>query len=101
MWELFIPGLAERELYKFEVRHRGTGAAELKSDPYGRAAELRPATASIVAGSTYVWGDDAWLHARARRDWLRAPMSIFEVHAGSWQRHGDGASGTSASWRPS
>ena len=91
VWELFIPGLADGELYKFEVRHRGTGVVQLKSDPYGRAAELRPATASMVSGSTYAWADAAWLGARATRDWLHAPMSIFEVHAGSWQRHGDGA----------
>ncbi|MBS0387485.1 MAG: 1,4-alpha-glucan branching enzyme, partial [Proteobacteria bacterium] len=90
VWELFVPGLAAGELYKFEIRHRLNGAVVLKTDPYGRATELRPGTASIVCDSHYAWGDGDWLRARRERDWLHAPMSIYEVHAGSWRQHGDG-----------
>jgi len=90
VWELFVPGLKAGELYKFELRHRTAGAVVLKSDPYGRAAELRPGTASIVCDSHYAWRDQPWLAQRRQRDWLHAPMSIYEVHAGSWRQHADG-----------
>ncbi len=91
VFELFLPGLAPGEIYKFEVRHRDTGALALKSDPYARKTELRPATASRIAATTpYDWHDANWLTARGARSWLHAPMSIYEVHAGSWRRHPDG-----------
>ena len=90
VWELFVPALGLGELYKFEIRHRVTGAVVLKSDPYGRATELRPGTASVVCDSHYGWSDGDWLRARRERDWLHTPMSIYEVHAGSWRQHGDG-----------
>ena len=87
VWELFMPGLGAGEFYKFEIRSRHDGALTLKSDPYGRASELRPATASIVTQSAHSWGDGEWMQRRAQRDWLHAPMSIYEVHAASWRRH--------------
>jgi 1,4-alpha-glucan branching enzyme len=91
VWEIFIPGLGAGELYKFEIRSRHTGAVFLKSDPCARAAELRPATASIVtAPSTFEWHDREWIEQRAEADWLHAPMSIYEVHLGSWRRKADG-----------
>jgi 1,4-alpha-glucan branching enzyme len=91
VWELFLPGLGPGELYKFEIRNRATGALLLKSDPYMREAELRPATASQVATpSAFSWGDSAWMEARARGSWLKAPMSIYELHLGSWRRGPDG-----------
>ena len=91
VFELFVPGIGAGELYKFELRHRDSGALQLKSDPYARRAELRPATASIVdAGGPYAWRDADWMRARAAHDWLHAPMSIYEVHLGSWQRRADG-----------
>jgi len=90
VWEIFMPGLVPGELYKFELRHRGSETLTLKCDPYGRASELRPGTASIVSDSHHAWGDAGWLRARRERDWLHAPMSIYEVHAGSWRQHGDG-----------
>ncbi|HEX7416523.1 MAG TPA: 1,4-alpha-glucan branching protein GlgB [Steroidobacteraceae bacterium] len=95
VWEIFVPGIGADELYKFEVRNRETGAIFLKSDPFARATELRPATASLVArdgeaDSGFAWSDGEWLQARASRDWLHAPMSIYEVHPGSWQRRADG-----------
>ena len=90
IWELFIPGIPAESLYKFEIRNRDSGAVVVKADPYARAFELRPNTAARVqAPSQHAWTDSAWLQDRAQRDWLRAPMSIYEVHAGSWRRHPD------------
>ena len=91
VWELFIPGLAVGEVYKYEIRSRHNGTVQLKTDPYARAMEMRPATASLVTDpASYAWRDDAWMQARPRHDWLHAPASIYEVHLGSWQRHADG-----------
>ncbi|MCC7256887.1 MAG: 1,4-alpha-glucan branching protein GlgB [Gammaproteobacteria bacterium] len=92
VWELFLPGLAARSVYKYEIRNRFGGEVLLKSDPMARLAELRPATASVVIGpSPYRWGDGEWLHRRAGQRWLEAPMSIYEVHLGSWRRREDGS----------
>jgi len=86
VWELFIPDIEEGALYKFEVRSH-SGAIALKSDPYGNQFQLRPETACIVtADSDYRWHDDAWLEQRKRLNWQEAPLSIYEVHLGSWQR---------------
>ena len=89
VWEIFLPGIGAGELYKYEIRGRG-GAVFLKSDPLARGGELRPGTASIVSASHYRWNDGDWVQRRGRHDWLHAPMSIYEVHAGSWRRHPDG-----------
>jgi 1,4-alpha-glucan branching enzyme len=87
IWELFIPGLAEGEVYKYEVKSRNGGTLALKSDPYGFYAELRPKTASIVYDiNRYTWHDQDWLAERARRQALDAPLAIYEVHLGSWMR---------------
>ncbi len=86
IWELFIPGLSANTLYKFEIRSRIGGQILLKTDPYGKQFELRPGTASIVTAETeYQWNDEAWVDYREKRDWLHEPMSIYEVHLGSWQ----------------
>jgi 1,4-alpha-glucan branching enzyme len=91
VWELFIPDLAPGCLYKFEIRNRHTGSLFIKSDPYGRSFEVRPKTASIVAADTdFQWNDADWLQHRKDRDWLHEPMSVYEVHLGSWQRGMDG-----------
>src|SRR5512134_3583706 len=91
VWELFIPGVAPGALYKFELRQRASGRVFVKSDPYARATEFRPGTASRVpSGDAYGWGDGAWMEQRPRWDWLHAPLNIYEVHAGSWRRHPDG-----------
>ncbi|MCC6653286.1 MAG: 1,4-alpha-glucan branching protein GlgB, partial [Candidatus Eisenbacteria bacterium] len=91
VWELFIPGLAAGTLYKFEIRNRHSGAVLVKSDPYGQRFELRPATAGCVpAPAAHAWADGDWLARRAQWDWLHAPVSIYELHAGSWRRHPDG-----------
>src|SRR6478735_2743161 len=87
VWELFIPDLADGEKYKFEIR---TTAGQLlkKSDPFGVAFEQPPQTASIVHdASGYVWGDEEWMKNRRELGaWLDRPMSIYEVHLGSWAR---------------
>jgi 1,4-alpha-glucan branching enzyme len=91
VWELFVPGVAPGEPYKFEIRSRHGGPVFLKADPLARAAESRPATASVVAApSAHAWNDAGWMQARAGRDWLHAPMSIYELHLGSWRRGADG-----------
>jgi 1,4-alpha-glucan branching enzyme len=91
VWELFVPGLAPGDLYKFELRNRDSGAVQVKSDPYAFAIEHRPATAAIVTDThAWAWQDGTWMQAREERDWLRAPLSIYEVHTGSWNRHPDG-----------
>ncbi|MDD5037193.1 MAG: 1,4-alpha-glucan branching protein GlgB [Methylococcaceae bacterium] len=91
VWELFIPELAAGEVYKFEIRNRQQGTIHLKTDPYGQRFELRPQTASIVTGAdTFVWNDQDWMEQRKNSDWLHAPLSIYEVHAGSWRRDGEG-----------
>ncbi len=91
VWELFIPDLAPGTVYKYEIRSREGGQVFLKSDPYAQQFELRPNTASIVAGtSRYAWGDAEWMQARAERDWQHAPLSVYEVHLGSWQRGVEG-----------
>lgn len=91
IWELFIPGLSPHALYKFELRQRDSGQILLKSDPYGRAFQKRPETASVIApASDYVWQDDLWMRRRRSHDWLHQPMSVYEVHLGSWRRHRNG-----------
>ena len=90
IWEGFIPGVADGALYKFEI-HGADGGTVLKADPYGRQFQLRPDTATVVvAESQHAWKDDGWMSTRASRDWLHAPMSVYEVHAGSWKWAADG-----------
>ncbi|TVR59813.1 MAG: 1,4-alpha-glucan branching protein GlgB [Candidatus Competibacteraceae bacterium] len=91
VWELFIPNLSPGDLYKFEVRNRHSGAILLKSDPYGQQFELRPSTATIVTKpDTHAWQDAEWLEKRRNADWLHQPMSVYEVHLGSWRRGWEG-----------
>ncbi len=87
IWEIFIPELTQGEVYKFEIKSRHNGYLVEKADPYGFAAENRPKTASVVWDITqFEWEDDEWMRDRARRQALDAPISIYEVHLGSWQR---------------
>jgi 1,4-alpha-glucan branching enzyme len=84
VWELFVPDLAEGALYKFEiVTRRGP---ILKSDPFARAMEVRPQTASRLVRSPYAFGDAELIEARVARRGLTGPMSIYEVHLPSWRR---------------
>jgi 1,4-alpha-glucan branching enzyme len=91
VWEIFIPELAEGVGYKFELIANGN-KLPLKSDPFAFHAEMRPNTASKVAEvDHFQWTDQSYMAVRAKRDHRRSPMSIYEVHAGSW-RKGDGGS---------
>ena len=91
VWEIFIPGLAAGDLYKFEIRNRATGEVLVKTDPYGRSFQMRPNTASIVdSDSSFVWQDQNWMQKRAEENWLQAPLTIYEVHLGSWQKNAEG-----------
>jgi 1,4-alpha-glucan branching enzyme len=86
IWEIFIPAAREGQRYKFELRARG-GAILLKSDPFGFAFELPPLTASIICRPEHTWQDQEWMDARARfGSWYSRPMSVYEVHLGSWMR---------------
>jgi 1,4-alpha-glucan branching enzyme len=87
MWEIFIPDLPEGEKYKFEILTRD-GALLKKSDPFGFSFEHPPHSASIIHDlSHYQWGDHNWIAQRpARQQWLDQPLSIYEVHLGSWER---------------
>ncbi len=87
IWELFIPGLEEGELYKFEIKSRYDNYLVQKADPFGFYSELRPNTASIVYDvDSYEWGDQEWMSHRWQQNGLNRPISIYEVHLGSWKR---------------
>jgi 1,4-alpha-glucan branching enzyme len=87
IWELFIPELRGGELYKYEILGRDSRELFLKTDPFGALFEHRPATAAVTAPkSEFAWTDGEWLQRRTQRDWLREPISIYEVHLGSWRR---------------
>ncbi len=89
VFELFIPELKEGTVYKYEIKAKN-GLAFLKSDPYGNRFELRPDTAAIVTKLDYDWKDAEWIKARKAQKIEKIPMSIYEVHLGSWLRKGDG-----------
>ncbi len=89
IWTGFVPGVKPGELYKFAIE---TAAGELlyKADPYAFATELTPGTASRTAAEpAYAWGDKDWQKKRAATDHMHQPLNIYEVHLGSWKRHGD------------
>ena len=85
IWELFIPGLQSGELYKYEIKSPGRRAF-MKADPYAFFTEVPPGTSSIVYESKYRFRDRAWMGKRAKQEHFRAPLSIYEVHFGSWRR---------------
>jgi 1,4-alpha-glucan branching enzyme len=86
IWEIFLPGVEEGVRYKYEIQG-ADGSLRVKSDPYAFATELRPNTASIVWNTErYSWGDEEWMRARASRNPRHEPMTIYEVHLGSWKR---------------
>ena len=87
VWEIFIPDLTVGDRYKFEILDGQGNLLAQKADPVARASEAAPSTASIVASTEPVkWRDAEWLERRAQRDILDGPISIYEVHAGSWLR---------------
>jgi len=98
VWELFIPRLAAGEVYKYEILGRD-GILPLKADPMALATELPPATGSVVSAPLqFEWRDDDWMQRREAQQGYQAPMSIYEVHAGSW-RHEAGEESRVLSWK--
>lgn len=89
IWELFIPGLKEGDKYKFEIQTQ-QGERLNKADPYALRSEFRPATASILCNlDRYEWNDQVWMEKRQRKNIQSEPMSVYEVHLGSWKKRGD------------
>lgn len=84
VWELFVPGLAPGNAYKFELQTQ-TGEWVTRADPMAQYTERPPATASVVGESKFVWGDSAWLAQRSAHDPHNSPMSTYEMHLGSWR----------------
>ncbi len=84
VWELFIPGLPAGACYKFRILGPD-GTWQEKADPMAFATEVPPATASRITSSSHVWADDEWLARRDATEWISAPMSVYEVHLGSWR----------------
>ncbi len=93
VYELFIPGVEPGAVYKYQITTR-SGDVILKSDPYANCAEMRPDNASVVADLTgFTWSDKKWMNARRKEDRdsrRKQPMSIYEVHLGSWKKKDDG-----------
>jgi 1,4-alpha-glucan branching enzyme len=89
VWELFVPGVGEGAHYKFEIRTY-SGALLLKSDPFAFFNQHGKSTSSLVYNlARYKWSDHAWMEQRRSKDWPRSPVSIYEVHLGSWRRRAD------------
>ncbi|WP_263974270.1 GlgB N-terminal domain-containing protein, partial [Streptomyces albicerus] len=84
VWELFVPGIGEGELYKFEIT-RADGTKTMRADPMARRTEVPPATSSVVHASHHEWHDEEWMARRADRAAHEAPFSVYEVHLASWR----------------
>lgn len=90
IWSVFIPGLREWDMYKYEI-HTGGGRVLVKSDPYAFYSELRPGTASkLLSLGNYKWNDNNWMEYRKKINIFESPINIYEVHAGSWKQRPDG-----------
>ena len=86
VWELFLPGIEAGGLYRFELRS-STGDVVTKNDPYANEFQKRPENAGVITRpSDYVWSDREWINTREEQDWQKSPLSVYEVHLGSWQR---------------
>ncbi len=87
IWELFLPDLGEGAIYKYEIIGPRGEMLPLKADPYGFFSELRPHTGSVVARlDNHPWNDADWMAQRPQRRWLEQPITVYEVHLGSWRR---------------
>ncbi|MBV8072037.1 MAG: 1,4-alpha-glucan branching protein GlgB [Acidobacteriaceae bacterium] len=87
VWEIFIPGVAAGEPYKYSVKSRFRGYSQMKSDPYGFWMEMPPKSASIVADlDKYQWHDHQWMEERGKKNHLDSPIAFYEVHLGSWMK---------------
>jgi 1,4-alpha-glucan branching enzyme len=92
LWEFFAPGLSAGTVYKYEIIAANGALQPLKADPFGFEAEMRPSTASVVAHTDdFAWTDAGYLAQRNESEFRRKPVSIFEVHLGSWRRREDGS----------
>ncbi|MBZ5551305.1 MAG: 1,4-alpha-glucan branching protein GlgB [Acidobacteriia bacterium] len=89
IWEGFVPGISYGAAYKYHVMSRHNGYRADKADPFALFSEVPPKTASIVANLDYTWGDSDWMSERTGQNLLREPMSIYELHLGSWMRAPD------------
>nr|WP_244520771.1 1,4-alpha-glucan branching protein GlgB [Aliiruegeria lutimaris] len=90
VWEIFLPGIGEGTPYKYEIIGAQGQLMAAKADPVGFGSEHPPATASVVRDITgYGWDDDGWMHHRSEKNAHNAPISIYEVHLGSWKRKAD------------
>src|SRR5271168_1983632 len=86
IWEGFVPGVGKGSAYKYHITSWNKGFVADKADPFGFLHEQPPGSASVVWDLDYVWSDGDWLKKRGERNSLHAPMSIYEVHLGSWMR---------------
>jgi len=87
IWELFVPELGPGTIYKYEIVGPNDVVLPLKADPYAFASELRPNNGSVVAQiDTHHWSDSDWMQRRAQKNWFESPVTVYEVHLGSWRR---------------
>jgi len=93
IWEGVLADVKPGALYKFYIESSSSSYTVEKADPFGARHECPPATASMVWDTAYTWNDDAWMAERGKRNALDAPMSIYEVHLGSWRRSGEPGAG--------
>ena len=92
VWEVFVPAVGPGTTYKYEIVGQDGQLLPLKADPMAQQSELRPRNASVVADpAPFEWTDQRYLDERATKDWRRTPMSIYEVHLGSWRKRPDGS----------
>ena len=89
VWEIFIPHVTDGDLYKYEIKSHMYDGPIKKADPYARYSELRPGTASKVWNSSYKWKDKNWMDTRQEVQDHNRPISVYEIHPGSWKRHVD------------
>ncbi len=91
IWEIFIPGIGEMDVYKYEIKTQ-EDIILYKADPYAKCSQIRPDNASVVYNlNKYKWKDKKWLQKREQKAYYKEPVSIYEVHIGSWKKHPDGS----------
>ena len=86
IWECFVEGLKAGEAYKYHIRSRTSRYEVDKTDPFAFRTEMPPKSASIVHDNSYAWHDNSWMESRAAKNADDAPISIYEMHLGSWDR---------------
>ncbi|MEM9545006.1 MAG: 1,4-alpha-glucan branching protein GlgB [Bacteroidota bacterium] len=91
IWEGFIPGIGKGELYKYKIYSHHDDHVREKTDPYARLYEMPPKTASVIWEDKYKWKDKKWMKGRYENNNLNAPISVYEVHLGSWKKNEDGS----------